>query len=150
MLNEEQIPVSAHDALISARAAEDAMRQRARSIRPFITTVGFASSAVTAAVLLPEPWTFVVSVAAFLAIVISIWLFQRSGPRRLIAQPGQHITGRLVLVAAMFMFPIGGLLIGTYTDNVWAVVALALALPSIMLVTPWWWERNLPSTVTGK
>jgi len=48
------------------------------------------------------------------------------------------------------MFPIGGLLIGTYTDNVWAIAALALALPAIMVVIPWWWERNLPGTVAGK
>ena len=150
MLNEEQIPVSAHEALISARAAEDAMRQRARSIRPFIATGGFASGALTAAVLLPAPWTFVVSVAAFLANVTSVWLFQRSGPRRLIAQPGQYMAGRLVLVAVMVMFPIGGLLIGTYTDNVWGIAALALALPAIMVVIPWWWERNLPGTVAGK
>ena len=150
MLNEERVPVSANDALISARTAEDAMRQRARSIRPLIATNGLASGAITAAVLLPEPWTFVVGVGAFLAGVTSAWLFQRFGSRRLIAQPGQHIAGRLVLVAVMFMFPIGGILIGTYTDNVWAVVVLALALPAIMLVIPWWWERKLPSTVAGK
>lgn len=150
MLNEEQIPVSANDALISARAAEDAMRQRARSIRPLIATVGLASGAITFTVLLPEPWQFVVGVGAFLAIVTSGWLFRHSGPRRLIAQSGQHVAGRLVLVAVMFMFPIGGILIGTYTDNVWAVVVLARALPAIMLVIPWWWERKLPSTVAGK
>ena len=150
MLNEEQVPVSANDALISARTAEEAMRQRARSIRPLIATNGLASGAITAAVLLPEPWTFVVGVGAFLAVVTSAWLFQRFGSRRLIAQPGQHIAGRLVLVAVMFMFPIGGILIGTYTDNVWAIVVLALALPVIMLVIPWWWERKLPSTVAGK
>jgi hypothetical protein len=60
------------------------------------------------------------------------------------------MAGRLVLVAVMVMFPIGGLLIGTYTDNVWAIAALALALPAIMVVIPWWWERNLPGTVAGK
>jgi len=150
MLNEEQIPVSANDALMSARTAEDAMRQRARSMRPLIATNGLASGAITVAVLLPEPWKFVVGVGAFLAIVTSVWLFQRSGSRRLIAQPGQHVAGRLVLVAVMFMFPVAGLLIGTYTDNVWAVVVLALALPVIMLAIPWWWERRLPSTVAGK
>lgn len=126
------------------------MRQRARSIRPFIATNGLASGAITAAVLLPDPWKLVVGVGAFLAIVTSVWLFQRSGSRRLIAQPGQLVAGRLVLVAVMFMFPIGGLLIGTYTNNVWAVVVLALALPAIMLVTPWWWERKLSSTVAGR
>ena len=126
------------------------MRQRAHSIRPLIATNGLASGAITAAVLLPEPWKFVVGVGAFLTIVISVWLFQRSGSRRLIAQPGQHVAGRLLLVAVMFMFPIGGLLIGTYTDNVWAVVGLALALPAIVLIIPWWWERKLPTTVAGK
>lgn len=150
MVDEEQIPVSASDALISARTAEDAMRQRAHSIRPLIATNGLASGAITAAVLLPEPWKFVVGVGAFLTIVISVWLFRRSGSRRLIAQPGQHVAGRLLLVAVMFMFPIGGLLIGTYTDKVWAVVGLALALPAIVLIIPWWWERKLPTTVAGK
>ena len=149
MASEERVPISANDALKSARAAEDAMRLRARSIRPFIATVGLASGASTAAVLLPELWTFVVGIGAFVATITSIWLFQRSGSRRLIAQPGQHIAGRLVLVAVMFMFPIGGLVIGTFTENVWPVVVLALALPSIMLVIPWWWERNLPTTVAG-
>ena len=126
------------------------MRQRARSIRPFIAANGLASGAIAAAVLLPDPWTLVVAVGAFLVIVASVSLFERTGSLRLIAHPGQHVAGRMVLVAVMFMFPIGGLLIGTFTNNVWAVVVLALALPVIMLVTPWWWERRLPSTAAGR
>lgn len=150
MLNEEHSPASAIDTLASARAAEEAMRRRARSIRPPIAIVGLASGTVTAAVLLPEPWNGVVAVAALLAIIASAWLFQRSGSRRLVAQPGQHVAGRLVLVGFMVLFPVAGILIATYTELIWAVIGLAIALPLIMIVVPWWWERNLHTTVAGR
>lgn len=149
MQNEEQVPISASDALASAQAAEDAMRRRARSIRPSIAIVGLASGALTAAVLLPEPWSFVVAAVAFIAIIVSTWLFQRAGSRRLIAQPGQHFVGRLILVGVMVLVPIAGILIGTYTEFFWAVVGLAIAVPLVMIVVPWWWERDLHRTVAG-
>ena len=149
MQNEEQVPVSAKDALASALAAEDAMRRRSRSVRIPIAIVGLASGAVTAAVLLPEPWSFVVAAVAFIAIIISALLFQRAGSRRLIAQPGQHFVGRLILVGVMVLVPIAGILIGTYTDLFWAVVGLAIAVPLVMIAVPWWWERDLHRTVAG-
>lgn len=149
MHSEEQVPVSAKDALASAQAAEDAMRRRARSVRMPIAIVGLASGAVTAAVLLPEPWSFFVAAVAFIAIIISALLFQRAGSRRLIAQPGQHFVGRLILVGVMVLVPIAGILIGTYTDFFWAVVGLAIAVPLVMIAVPWWWERDLHRTVAG-
>ncbi|MGM7697512.1 hypothetical protein [Microbacterium sp. A84] len=149
MQNKERVPVSARDALASAQAAEDAMRRRARSVRSSIAIVGLASGAVTAAVLLPEPWSFVVAVVAFIAIILSAWLFQRAGSRRLIAQPGQHVAGRLILVGAMVLVPIAGILIGTYTEHLWAVVVLAIALPLVMIAVPCWWERDLHHAVAG-
>jgi len=149
MQNEEQFPVSASDALESAHAAEDAMRRRARSIRPSIAIVGLASGAVTAAVLLPQEVSFVVAVVAFIAIIVSAWLFQRAGARRLIAQPGQHFAGRLILVGVMVLVPIAGIFIATYTDFNWAVVGLAITVPLVMIAVPWWWERDLHRTVAG-
>lgn len=149
MHSEEQVPVSAKDALASAQAAEDAMRRRARSVRMPIAIVGLASGAVTAAVLLPEPWSFFVAAVAFIAIIISALLFQRAGSRRLIAQPGQHFVGRLILVGVMVLVPIAGILIGTYTDFFWAVVGLAIAVPLVMIAVPWWWGRDLHRTVAG-
>jgi len=149
MQNEEQVPVSAKDALASALAAEDAMRRRSRSVRIPIAIVGLASGAVTAAVLLPEPWSFVVAAVAFIAIIISALLFQRAESRRLLAQPGQHFVGRLILVGVMVLVPIAGILIGTYTDFFWAVAGLAIAVPLVMIAVPWWWERDLHRTVAG-
>jgi hypothetical protein len=119
MQNEEQSPVSATEALISARSAEDAMRRSARSIRPSF------------------------------AIIASAWLFQRPGPRRLIAQPGQHFAGRLGLVGVTVLIPIAGIILGTYTENSLMVVGLAIVLPLVMVTVPWWWERNLHHTVAG-
>lgn len=125
------------------------MRRRARSIRPSLAIVGLASGAVTAAVLLPDPWRFVVGVCAFLAIIASAWLFQRSGPRRLIGQPGQHVAGRLILVGAMMLIPIAALTTATNTEHSWVDIGLAILLPFVMIAVPWWWERNLQHTVAG-
>lgn len=149
MHREEQVPVSAKDALASAQAAEDAMRRRARSVRMPIAIVGLASGAVTAAVLLQEPWSFVVAAVAFIAIFISALLFQRAGSRRLLAQPGQHFVGRVILVGVMVLVPIAGILIGSHTDFFWAVVGLAIAVSLVMIAVPWWWERDLHRTVAG-
>lgn len=149
MQNQEQVPISAGEALVSAQAAEDAMRRRARSVRPSIAIVGLASGAITAAVLLPQEMAFVVAVVAFIAIIVSAWLFERAGVRRLLAQPGQHLAGRLILVGVMVLVPIAGILIGTYTDYFWAVVGLAIAVPLVMIAVPWWWERDLHRTAAG-
>ncbi|TFC31380.1 hypothetical protein E3O25_02775 [Cryobacterium sp. TMT1-3] len=149
MQNQEQVPISAGDALVSVQAAEDAMRRRARSVRPSIAIVGLTSGAVTAAVLLPQEMAFVVAVVAFTAIVVSAWLFERAGVRRLLAQPGQHLAGRLILVGVMVLVPIAGILIGTYTDFFWAVVGLAIAVPLVMIAVPWWWERDIHRTAVG-
>ena len=149
MQNQEQVPISASEALVSAQAAEDAMRRRARSVRPSIAIVGLASGAITAAVLLPQEMAFVVAVVAFIAIIVSAWLFERAGVRRLLAQPGQHLAGRLILVGVMVLVPIAGILIGTYTDYFWAVFGLAIAVPLVMIAVPWWWERDLHRTAAG-
>ena len=71
MQNQEQVPISAGEALVSAQAAEDAMRRRARSVRPSMAIVGLASGAITAAALLPQELAFVVAVVAFIAIIVS-------------------------------------------------------------------------------
>ena len=149
MQNQEQVPISASDALVSAQAAEDAMRRRARSVRPSIAIVGLSSGAITAAVLLPQEMAFVVAVVAFIAIILSAWLFERAGVRRLLAQPSQHLAGRLILVGVMVLVPLAGILIGTYTDYFWAVLGLAIALPLVMIAVPWWWERDLHRTTAG-
>ncbi|TFB85244.1 hypothetical protein E3O44_13725 [Cryobacterium algoricola] len=150
MQHDEEFPIPAADAVAAARNAEDAMRRTARSIRPSLAIVGLAGGALTAAVLLPDPWTFVVAVSASLAIIASAVLFQRPGARRLVAQPGQHYAGRLILVGVMVLFPIAGILLGTFTEHSMVVVGLAIALPLIMITVPWWWERNLHLTVAGR
>jgi hypothetical protein len=153
MPDEEHVPVSASDALRSARTAEDEMRRRARSIRPSIAIVGLASGFVTVATILPGPWDSIVALAALVAIIFtaifSERLVQRSGSRRLVAQPGQHIAGRLILVVLMVLVPVIGILVGTYTDYTWVVVALAIALPLVMFLVPRQWEKNQHLTVAG-
>jgi len=149
MHSDEQFPISAQDALASARDAEEAMRRRARSIRPPLAIVGLASGALTAGILLPDPWTFVVAVAAFVAIIASTWLFERSGPRRLIAQPGQHSSGRLMLVGVTVLLPVAGIIIGTLTEQTLVVAGLALVAPLVMILVPWQWERTTHRTVAG-
>lgn len=134
---------TASDALLTAQTAEGVMRRGARSIRPPLAIVGLASGAVTAGTLLPEPWTIIVSIGAFVAILFSAWLAQRSVPRRLIAQPGQHLVGRLLLVGAVVLVPLAGIAIATYTGYTWVVVGLAIAVPTLLIAIPWWWERDL-------
>lgn len=49
----------------------------------------------------------------------------------------------------MVLVPVAGILVGTYTDYNWVVAGLAIALPLVMFLVPWWWDRDLHATVAG-